>query len=521
MARQDQRLEGPQDSPGDWYYTVEAPTVTAFERSDKSNRVYVRWWYNDLDTKRRGRWKKFVLRTSGLEGAAIGTVRNERGQLLRGRREAVIQALRKVQDGLARGAIDPATGELAVQQKGQAIQEARFTLAEGRAAIFDVDTGRYIPTGDSDRDFNLHEMKRAQRYLEDTWGPDTPYSKLPKDASRVIWRKLARAAGSAGRSGKRDAERFIGYLHRTAKWLASKGHIAEAHAPYLDGWKREFREEWERLTGESTAPTRRRHTDQELELLTEHLDQAEPRLRLMMLIGMELRLGQVRRAMRSHLDLGEGVGAFGLGSLTVAGAGKKKGAHVHLDPEQRAALDYELNLGYLRECEAAYREGRIKDYSLFPQGRTRRGAIPVRKNDRYLRAVGKSTMNGWFKALEEAAGVPHVDGRAWYGVRRITTDLAPTYTKDTRVLDAMGGWSKGSKMREGIYQDEERDEVARAAADARYRMRQGRVIAPDALELHAKIESLLQGVEDPEILRSVLAAVAGTLARQADREQQK
>lgn len=517
MARQDQPLEGPQATPGDWYYTLEAPTVVAFERSDKGNRIYVRWWYNDPDTKRRGRWKKFVLRTNGLEGTSIGTIRDERGRLLKTRREAVIQALRHVQNGLASGAVDPATGELVVQQKGEAIQQARFTLAQGKAAIFDPDTGRYIPTGNPDRDFNVREMKRAQRFLEDTWGAQTPYSKIPADAARVIWRKIARS----GPGGKRDAVRFVGYLHRTARWLASKNLIAKDHVPYLEDWHKEFKEEWERLTGETVQPKRKRHTDQELELLTEHLDKAEPRLRLMMLVGMELRLGQVRRAMRSDLDLADGVGGFGLGSLTIAGAGKKKGAVVHLDPEQRAALDYEMHLGYLRQCEEAFRADRIEDYSLFPQGRTRRGAIPVRKNERYLLPVGKRTMHGWFKDLEAAAGVPHENGRAWYGVRRVTADLAPSYTQDSRVLDAIGGWSKGSKMRENIYQDEEREEVARYAADARYRMRQGRTIAPEARELYGKIEDLLDGVEDPQTLRSVLAAVAGALVNSKSRDGQK
>lgn len=509
MGRNQKKLEGPSDVPGDWYYTLEAPTVTAFERSDKGNRIYVRWWYNNSETKRRGRWKKFALRTEGLRGTTIGTIRNERGKIPKTRRETVIQALRKVQNGLTNGTIDSSTGQFVVEQRNERVQQAHFTLAQGRAAIFDNDTGLYLFTGDGERDQNVREMLRAQRFIERQWGSDTPYSKLPQDMARAIWRKIARS-GSPG-SGKRNAARFVGYIHRSAKWLASQGHIAPEHAPYLDGWYQEFIQEWERLTGASVQPERKRHSEDELERLLAHLNEAEPRLRLMMLSGMELRLGQVRRSMRSDLDLSE-KGPFGLGTLRVVGAGKKKGAEVHLDPEQRAAFDYEMNLGYLRQCEKAYQAGRIQDYSLFPQGRFRDGAIPVRKNEKYLKPVAKTSVLGWFKSLEKLAGIQHVPGRAWYGVRRITTDLAPAYTTDSRVLDALGGWSKGSKMREQIYQDEQREDVARAAADTRYRMRQGRTITPGARELHAQISSLLDDVEEEQTLRFVLAAVAKVLA---------
>ena len=36
--------------------------------------------------------------------------------------------------------------------------------------------------------------------------------------------------------------------------------------------------------------------------------------------------------------------------------------------------------------------------------------------------------------------VDHVEGRGWYGLRRIAADLAESATTDDRVKDRLGGW---------------------------------------------------------------------------------
>ena len=45
-----------------------------------------------------------------------------------------------------------------------------------------------------------------------------------------------------------------------------------------------------------------------------------------------------------------------------------------------------------------------------------------------------------FKELEGIAQVDHVEGRGWYGLRRIAADLAESATTDDRVKDRLGGW---------------------------------------------------------------------------------
>jgi hypothetical protein len=59
--------------------------------------------------------------------------------------------------------------------------------------------------------------------------------------------------------------------------------------------------------------------------------------------------------------------------------------------------------------------------------------------------------------LEAIAKLDHVEGRGWYGLRRIAADLAETATTDDRVKDRLGGW-QDSETRKQTYQDRQADE---------------------------------------------------------------
>jgi hypothetical protein len=79
-----------------------------------------------------------------------------------------------------------------------------------------------------------------------------------------------------------------------------------------------------------------------------------------------------------------------------------------------------------------------------------------------------------FQELERIAGVPHVRGRGWYGLRRVATDIAETATTDDRVKDRLGGW-QDSETRKQIYQGRETAELRTKAADVRRQIRLGSV----------------------------------------------
>jgi hypothetical protein len=89
--------------------------------------------------------------------------------------------------------------------------------------------------------------------------------------------------------------------------------------------------------------------------------------------------------------------------------------------------------------------------------------------------------------------VKHVEGRGWYGLRRIAADLAESATTDERVKDRLGGW-QDSETRKQIYQDRQTDELRAEAAKVRRELRLG-----------ARREA--NGTKSPVYLDSFLAAL--------------
>jgi integrase len=197
------------------------------------------------------------------------------------------------------------------------------------------------------------------------------------------------------------------------------------------------------------------------------LPKGDPRLRLLIELAAELRAGQAVRAKRTDLVL-DAVGGYGLGRFVVHGAGKKNGETVDLHPELRAHVDEVLEAGYLSELEAAYQQGEIADYQLFPAGKLRKRKVPLERGQKkFLNSKRIRTM---FHRVEELAGVTPRPGRAFYGLRRQAADMAPAFNQDARVLNRLTG-HRDSATRERIYQDPENERVLATTATARRQMR--------------------------------------------------
>lgn len=151
--------------------------------------------------------------------------------------------------------------------------------------------------------------------------PAESSSEGPRSRNGAGWRDLGAASGSA--------------LFACANWLSSRGHIPQDACARPDNWAAEFKADWKKLTGrdldaETEGP---RFSTEEAGRLLNALseERIDPRLRLNIYVGGDsLRAGQVRRAMRSRLNLGP-VGEFGLGRLQITGSGRKKGSTVDLD----------------------------------------------------------------------------------------------------------------------------------------------------------------------------------------------
>ena len=139
---------------------------------------------------------------------------------------------------------------------------------------------------------------------------------------------------------------------------------------------------------------------------------------------------------------------------------------MYLTASQYHHVERALSEGYLSDFEKSFQAGELEDYSLFPGGRLKAG----KGNPNYVvKHANRTWVRDRFKQLEKLAGVTHVDGRGWHGVRRKTADLAEDFTKDARVLRKEGSWTN-DRTRRG-YQEEDRPEILRQAAEVRDQIR--------------------------------------------------
>ena len=278
---------------------------------------------------------------------------------------------------------------------------------------------------------------------------------------RSVWRKLEREG-----AGLAKAIKTLMVFFRITGWLEGE-HPEQRFPRPPKGWRGEAKGYF-RKQGHSTEPHRPRYTPEEVRKLFKHLSEADPRLAFALVIGVELRGGQVIRSMWSHVDLSP---EAGLGRIKIPYlSDRKRAPTLTLNEQERTALDAAMTSGYLSELEAARQAALIEDYPLFPGGKLRQSKAPLREQ---LTPMHGSSIQDILHDLEAKAGVTHEKGRAWHGLRRAMTDIYPEATTDARLLDLLGGWVPGSKMREGTYQQKENEGVAIEAARLRARFRPG------------------------------------------------
>lgn len=427
--------------------------VHAWERLERSGRVFVKYSV----TGKTGRDRRVKHK---LDGDI--TVRDLKGRLdarmVRRASDAVHALAARLQLGQpTRAALAPDDSDL--------------TLRDGFLALLDHQTGKFsTPTRRWD------EVRRAQGKLEKFLGPGRSWTTIvPADARRV-WRSLAEEAKKSGAGGARQTEVTVDAMYSTANWLRDEERIPMTAAIAPKRWRVRLYEDWEQIVGRVDEPDRPRHEADEMVLLfaKAHDPRVDPRFGLAFDLGGEQRLGQVLRCWRSDLDLtlvaldailGGAPGTLGM--LRVKGRGKKKASPILLTASQRAATDAALS-GYLSHFENAFRAGEVADYPLFPAGRFKEGKAKLVATPKSLSRDGARKM---FKELEGIAGITHVPGRSWYGVRRTATDLAEDIMKDERVLNSITGHRDSATRR--TYQDHERREILVRAAETREKVRRG------------------------------------------------
>lgn len=416
-------------------------TVWVGERADRGLAVYLRW-----RERGRVRWQR----------AEVQSVRDARGRLLR----RAVEAAQREADNKA--------AELQGQRPARS-GGGPLTLGMGVRLAFS-DRGPY-PLDPAADTYTQAARKAADDAVRLLGGEDVEWESVTPGMIRGIWRKTAREYAKSTASGANVAEKRVGIVYRISTWL--QGEYPEHRFPApIKGWRGELKEHWAKARGERPAPHQPRYSPEEVQKLFAAAfgPKADPRMRLAIVLGAELRGGQVIRAMRSDFD--PDAGEHGRVEIPFRST-RKTAPPLLLNSAERRVLDEAMAPGgLLHGLETAYQAGELEDYPLFPGGEMREGVAPLPTTHRMAGApMDRSTLQRLLRDLEELAKVPYIKGRGWHGLRRALTDLYPEHTADARLLDLLGGWARGSTMRETIYQRKDDEETARRAAELRARVR--------------------------------------------------
>jgi hypothetical protein len=424
-------------APGKWKYQVE--DLTALERMDRGLAIYTRVL---VDGQYRDKTR------------LCDSIRDEDGKIIPTREaEAIAMAVERQQSSAA-GVVDVRTGPV--------------TLESGfRRMLHDRD-GKYAGQTERKRDVERFSKKILPVLKGETRAADIRHAHY-----RKLWRHLAHEhAKDPKRYGPEAAVKIVGALRTLIAWLQEEELIEAGTGLPAANWKASMRAEWTQITSEPVrSPARPRYTPAENERLWRALPEADPRHRLMVQIGAELRLGQVPRTKRSDV---QPYGGFRIGRVVVHGSGRKGGADPILTMEARHVLTQALTAGYLADIEAAYQRGEIEDFYLIPGGKLRtvkakRGPVKRARVESAGRRWGRTGMRRAWQTLETLAKVPHVRWRNWYGMRRLSTDLAEDVESDDRVLNETSAHRDSATRRK--YQEQGRSEVAERALTVRRKIR--------------------------------------------------
>lgn len=423
-----------------WSYTVGMlpHRVQAYEDTARRGVVY-------LKHRRAGEWKRKSL---GF------TVRDEKGRLDKAavkRAQADADALyaRLVHGGHI---VAPAV-------------VADLTIAQGWARATDAETGKW--TADTQ---HRREMGRAIDRAKSVWGAQATWNAIGRGELRKLWRAELKRVQAQGGTGVRMAEIVIARVLALAAWLRDEQLIAPTACLPWKAMKDEMRGDGERAIGGRYVVARPRYSLEQYRALLASSHKVDPRWHLLVTIGAEYRLGQVVRVHRTDIDRANG-------TVTVQGAGKKRGVVIALTAGQRTALEEAMETGYLAPVEAAFLAGEVPNYPVFVGGKIRRddGTIAMEAKHADRSHLDNTQLRKWHRRNEQVARVdgkpiPHVKGLGWYGMRRQSVDAAKAEGITREGLQQHGGWSD-TQVPDAIYADQNatyaREEAARVRATIR------------------------------------------------------
>ena len=425
-----------------WSYTVGMlpHKVRAVELLARKGVVYLKWRVN----------KEWTVRSLGFR------VRDAKGKLDREKcREAQLAAEQQYTRNLTGAPVASAT-------------KRELTIADGWALAIDPDSGRW-----PDDTMHRREVARAIQRAKSTWGANALWNDIGRADLRTLWRKELKRARALGHEGVRSTEVVVSRVLTVASWLREEQLIAPTACTPWKAMKEEMASDFARATNGRHAVQRPRYTLEQYRAMLAAAPKVDPRWGLLLTIGAEYRLGQVKRAFRSDVDV-----VSDPATVRIRGRGKKGGVIIECTPGQRAALLESFGPGgYLHGLERAYTKKQIADYPLFPGVRLpEQDGKPITRREHATRPPIENTqLRKWLRATEERARVDgkpiaHVEGLGWYGLRRVAVDAAKAEKISREGLQQTGGWAD-SQVPDAIYADQEMTYARREAAEVRARIR--------------------------------------------------
>lgn len=277
--------------------------------------------------------------------------------------------------------------------------------------------------------------------------------KTPEVAKAVI--------AESRRGGPVAAEKAVSLMYTLAQWASRQRKLRPPPALAKD-WREKIANLWTEEVGTRHIVNRPRHKPKEGQSMVRSLSMADERVRLWFATGYGARGGQVRLVMRNTVDL-EADDATS-GRFFVPGGGRKKpGQWIDLGGRSVAAFRRAFST-WLLPFEDAYIGGLLSNYWIYPEGEFGWSDLTLDEM-RSIGPISEDYLGTLYDRFELATGVEKIEGRRWYGHRRLFKTLTQKYEKDRRVLDRLMGHHTGGTG--AIYEDHDEPSVRARAMEVR------------------------------------------------------
>ena len=333
----------------------------------------------------------------------------------------------------AREAAEDHSAKLRLERLGGGVPDSdSLTFGQAVEMFTDPDRGGLPPDPRT-----CSEYRRVLRLWTAHFGLDTPWNRIRRNDVEA---KVP------------TAMKQLAILRGLYNWLTEKAQVDGLSNP-VRGFN------WKKLR-DSHAVQRPRFTPEQIRAIVKVRHDVDPRFALFMALVDDsgARSKAVRTLWRSAVDVEletpptEAEAPYGW-ILFPALKGQRAPLHL-LTAFERRELDVAFS-GYLNNMEAQWQGERI-DYPLFPGARlaNSRGRVVGIDQPGALRVADAKLLLRWFREAERLAGIEHVAGRGFHGIRRTVSDHLYEELGMDGLTTALG-WSSRATP-EQIYVDRRR-----------------------------------------------------------------